>query len=704
MSNMDDTNGVASDFQAMRQFELAETFFNHSVSCLVILDRHYNFIRVNQAYAQACRRDINAFVGHNHFALYPSDAKAIFDEVVRTKRPYVTFTRAFEFSDQPERGVTYWDWTLVPVLDGQGEVEYLVFSLVEVTDRKRAEEALRIAALVYQHSAEAMMVTDADNRILAINDAFTGLTGYGAADVIGMDPSMLHSECQTPSFYEEMWKALASGGHWQGELIDRRKDGALIAVRLTINSVYDDDGKVERRVALFSDITEKQRTDLLIWEQANIDTLTGLPNRHMFLQRLHQHIAQASQSNGALTLLLIDLDQFKEINDTLGHDTGDLLLIEVARRIRACTPAATPLARLGGDEFSVILSMPQDLRAAAAIAQATIAAVAAPIQIGAETLFVSASVGIALYPEHGTQTDTLLRHADQAMYAAKSAGRNRYCYFTGAMQDAAQAKMSLMNDLRGALGANQFDVHYQPIVDLATGETHKAEALLRWHHPVRGMVSPAEFIPLAEASGMILEIGEWVFKQAVAQVRRLRGMGYNTFQISVNVSPVQFQNDHQLSDTWFRHLAELALPASSMVIEITEGLLLDLSTRVSDKLLAFAEGGIQVALDDFGTGYSSLAYLKKFDIDYLKIDRVFVHNLESDPDDRALCEAIIAMAHKLGLKVIAEGVETAAHRELLAAAGCDHAQGLFSRPIPAADLEALLDRSCGRRQAPIAPP
>jgi diguanylate cyclase (GGDEF)-like protein/PAS domain S-box-containing protein len=557
MSERNDMQGKGPAFQSIRQLELAETFFNHSVACLVILDRDYNFIRVNQAYAHACRRGIDTFAGHNHFELYPSDTKAIFDEVVRTKRAHVTFTRAFEFADQPERGVTYGDWTLVPVLDADQEIEYLVFSLVEVTERKRAEESLRIAAMVYQHSSEAMMVTDATDRILAINDAFTVITGYEAADVIGMKPGLLNAARQTPAFDEELRQALARSGHWKGELIEQRKDGTQIAVRLTINTVYDAHGKVEQRVALFADITEKQRTDRLIWEQANIDTLTGLPNRHLFQEQLRQHIDQANQSDGAAALLLIDLDQFKEINDTLGHETGDLLLIEVARRIRAHARVQAPVSRLGGDEFAVILTLADDVRDAGAIAQQFIAALAAPIQLGVETLFVSASVGIALFPEHGVQIEPLLRHADQAMYAAKYAGRNRHCYFTYAMQDVAQAKMQLTRDLRGALGANQFEVHYQPIVELTSGAICKAEALLRWHHPVRGTVSPAQFIPLAEASGMILEIGEWVLRQAAGQLQRMRSLGHAAFQISVNVSPVQFHNDQQLSDTWFGLLAEL---------------------------------------------------------------------------------------------------------------------------------------------------
>jgi diguanylate cyclase (GGDEF)-like protein len=392
-----------------------------------------------------------------------------------------------------------------------------------------------------------------------------------------------------------------------------------------------------------------------------------------------------------LALLLIDLDQFKEVNDTLGHDKGDLLLKDVTRRIDDCLPEGAILARLGGDEFTIILSEECELDNINLIARKIIAVLAAPFQLGMEKVFISASIGIALYPEAGLEMEALLRHADQAMYAAKNAGRNRYAYFSRSMQDAAQSRLRLTNDLRSALAEDQFEVYYQPIVDMATGKIHKAEALIRWDHPTRGMVSPVEFIPLAEASGLILEIGEWVFKEALGEIQRLAEKGHTSFKISVNVSPMQFRNDDNLNVRWLSHLATAGLAAQSMVIEITEGLLLDLTPEVKDKLLAFGDAGIQVALDDFGTGYSSLAYLKKFDIDYLKIDRAFVKNIETDVEERALCDAIIVMAHKLGLKVIAEGVETVAQRDFLYAAGCDFAQGyLFSKPVPAAEFEALL--------------
>ncbi|MFZ3001003.1 MAG: EAL domain-containing protein [Undibacterium umbellatum] len=541
------------------------------------------------------------------------------------------------------------------MLNARDEIEYLAFSLVEVTERKRAEEALRIASLVYQHSSDAMMVTDATNKILAINEAFTQLTGYELSEVQGKDPNVLKSGRQSAEFYRTMWQALDASGHWNGELWDKDKNGAAIALRLVINTVYDDSGNIAQRIALLSDITGRKKQDDVIWKQANIDSLTGLPNRHMFISQLRKRLSIAKESGKSLALLLIDLDQFKEINDALGHDKGDILLVEVASRIAECVDESATIARLGGYEFTVILPDCQDEIQITAVAEAIIARLVQVFQLGVERAYISASIGIAQFPDDGHDVENMLRHADQAMYAAKNAGRNRYCLFTGTLQEAVQSRMSLSNDLRDALKAGEFLVYYQPIVELASGKILKAEALIRWQHPVRGMVSPVDFIPLAEASGLIVEIGEWVFKQAAEQVRRLRSMKLPDFKISVNVSPVQFRHDRDFTETWLEHLAASGLPANSIVIEITEGLLLDATEGVAEKLLRFRDAGAHVALDDFGTGYSSLAYLKKFDIDYIKIDRGFVRNIDVDANDLALCEAIIMMAHKLGLAVIAEG-------------------------------------------------
>ncbi len=573
--------------------------------------------------------------------------------------------------------------------------EKFIWSIVEdITERKLVEERLQLAALVYENSSEAMMITDGDNRIIGINPAFTRTTGYVLEEVLGKTPRFLNSGRQDAGFYQAMWDAIKTDGRWQGEMWNRRKNGEIYAEWQSINTIFNADGSVHRHVALFSDITQKKATEELIWKQANFDTLTNLPNRRMFHDRLEQELKKSARSNLPLALLFIDLDHFKEVNDTLGHDQGDVLLIEAARRITECVRESDTVARLGGDEFTVIVPALEEIDSVDRIAQDIIEKLTRSFRLGKENVFVSASIGITLYPADASEIETLLKNADQAMYVAKNAGRNRFSYFTHALQEAAQTRMRLTNDLRTALSGNQLRVYYQPIVEMATGEIHKAEALIRWLHPERGMVSPVQFIPLAEESGLIHQIGDWVFHETARQVKHWRATHTPSFQISVNKSPVQFQQGNTGGADWLAHLAALSLHGQSITVEITEGLLLNAESDIKDKLLAMRDAGVQVSIDDFGTGYSSLAYLKKFDIDYLKIDQSFVSNLESDTDDLALCEAIIVMAHKLGLKVIAEGVETAQQRDILARAGCDYAQGfLYSKAIPSEEFEALLART-----------
>ncbi len=580
----------------------------------------------------------------------------------------------------------------VPLINEETQqVDYLLDMCEDITERRQNERRLQLAALVYEHSSEAMLVNDADNNIISINPAFTAMTGYQAADVLGKNPRIFASGHHDHTFYKSMWDTLLSNGQWQGEVWNRRRDGSLFAELLSINLIRNADGSVHQYVGLFSDITKKKESETLIWHQANFDALTKLPNRRMFRDRLEQGIKKSKRDGLPLAILFIDLDRFKEVNDTLGHDVGDSLLIEAAHRIRRCVRESDTVARQGGDEFTVLLFELEDTARVSQIALNINEALAAPFELGDEMAFVSGSIGITLYPNDALEIDDLLKHADQALYVAKDGGRNRFAYFTPALQVRAQNRMRLTNDLRSALRNDELHLYFQPIVNLATGAIEKAEALIRWQHPRRGMVGPNEFIPLAEASGLILDIGEWVFKEAAQWVQRWRAAGFGQFQISVNQSPLEFQRDDNGYARWFAYLQELGLHGSALVIEITESLLLDASNVVMDKLLHLRDSGIQVALDDFGTGYSSLSYLKKFDIDYLKIDQSFTRNLFSGSPDMALSEAIIVMAHKLGLKVIAEGVETQTQYELLRAAGCDYAQGyLFSRPVPAADFDQLL--------------
>lgn len=563
-------------------------------------------------------------------------------------------------------------------------------AVLDISESKRVEQELQLAATIYLALDEAIMVANEDNRIITVNAAFTRLTGYTEAEVIGKSTSLLKSGRQDANFYREMWNQLNAKGHWQGEIWDKRKNGTDYLASLSISVVYNGRGEVIRRVAMFTDITDKKHAEETIRIQANYDPLTGLPNRRLFHDRLQQTIKKSRRANQTLALMFLDIDHFKDVNDTLGHDMGDNLLKEAAQRLKGCVRESDTLARLGGDEFTVILGEQQEFNSIDRVAQKILSCMMAPFQLGSERCYVTASIGITLYPDDAVKVDELLKKADQAMYAAKQQGRNRYCYFTSAMQDKAETRLGLAKDLRTALADNEFWVAYQAIVELASGDIQKAEALIRWQHPTRGLVSPADFIPIAEDTGMILEIGEWLFRQAANQVALWRANGRPQFQISVNKSPIQFHNNDDSHTSWSDYIQSKGLLGDCIAVEITEGLLLDASSIVSEKLLAFRDAGIQVSIDDFGTGYSSLSYLKKFDIDYLKIDQMIVANLSANSTEMALCEAMILMAHKLGLKVIAEGIETQEQRDLLLHAGCDYGQGyLFSKPMPAKDFEKL---------------
>ncbi|ATG91583.1 EAL domain-containing protein [Methylomonas koyamae] len=566
----------------------------------------------------------------------------------------------------------------------------VLVSIHDISERKRLERDMQLMAMIHKAIGEAVMVADADNRILAINDAFTQLTGYTEEEVVGKSTDILKSGRHGPDFYQHMWHSLLQTGHWQGEIWNKRKNGEIYHEWLVINSIYNERGELERRVAMFSEITEQKHVEQAIWRQANFDPLTDLANRRMFQDRLNQEIKKAARDRNSLAVMLLDLDRFKEVNDTLGHDMGDVLLKEAAKRLLDCVREVDTVARLGGDEFTIILGELESESDTDRVARAILHRLSEPFRLGEELAYVSVSIGITLYPQDAATPEQLMKNADQAMYNAKQQGRNRYSYFTAEMEQVAQNRMRLTNDLRLALVNGEFELNYQPVVDLATGFMHKAEALLRWRHPKRGMVSPAEFIPLAEETGLIVDIGDWVFRVAAQQIALWRASHAPDFKISVNKSPVQFARHNRGDSQWLAYMQSLGLAGQAIVIEITEGLLLDADHAVRDHLYAYRDAGVQVAIDDFGTGYSSLSYLKKFDIDYLKIDQSFVRNLDSDTSDLILCEAIIVMAHKLGLKVVAEGIETQTQMELLRAAGCDFGQGyLFSKPLAAAEFVHL---------------
>jgi diguanylate cyclase (GGDEF)-like protein/PAS domain S-box-containing protein len=572
----------------------------------------------------------------------------------------------------------------------------IIFGVIEdITRQKITEETLRASEERYrglvESQSEFLVRLDLHGCFVFANRAFCDAVGKSVSELAGqLWTGLCHPE-DVAVIAQGLAKAL-NGPEYRATA-EARVNAANGSrwVAWEGCAIFDKGGDVIELQAVGRDITEHKKSKEKIWQQTNFDTLTGLPNRRMLRDRLEQEIKKSRRTGLPVALMFIDLDRFKEINDTLGHEKGDALLQEVARRLRGCVRESDTVGRPGGDEFIVILGDLEDIASVERVAGTILQRMAAPCQLDGDLAYVSASIGITLYPEDATEVGGLFKNADQAMYESKKLGRNRFNYFKPSMQAAAMGRVHLINDLRAALAENQFRVYYQPIVDLRTGEIRKAEALIRWQHPTRGLISPAEFIPIAEETGLIVEIGEWVFRQAASQAASWQSSQAGPIQISVNKSPVQFREGGSCKTDWGEHLLSLGLKGDSIAVEITEGLLLDASDAVNEALLRFRDSGVQVSLDDFGTGYSSLSYLKKFDIDYLKIDQSFVRGLSNDSSDRALCEAIIVMAHKLGMKVIAEGIETAEQRDLLKAAHCDYGQGyLFSRPVPAEQFTALL--------------
>jgi diguanylate cyclase (GGDEF)-like protein/PAS domain S-box-containing protein len=554
-----------------------------------------------------------------------------------------------------------------------------------VTALRENEEALRIAACAFE-SQEGMMVTDAKGVILRVNRAFTETTGYSAEEAVGQTPRLLRSGRHDAEFYRGMWETINRTGVWQGEIWDRRKDGTEYPKWLTISAVKDEQGAVTHYIGSHYDVTERKKAEEKIRELAFFDQLTSLPNRILLLDRLKQTMTANSRSGNYAALLFIDLDNFKTLNDTLGHDMGDVLLQQVAQRLSTCVRAGDTVARLGGDEFVVMLASLSMNEAEAAtqteaIGEKIIVALNRTYQLKDVAYHSTPSIGATLFSGQQTEIDVLLKQADLAMYKAKEAGRNAMRFFDPEMERVVTIRAALEDDLRHAIQERQFLLHYQP--QMVGGQLAGSEALVRWQHPKRGMVSPAEFIPLAEETGLILPLGHWVLQSACSQLASWAAhpeMAHLT--VAVNVSAHQFRQDDFVYQV-LSILKQTGADPQRLKLELTESLLVSNVEEVIDKMFALKAKGVGFALDDFGTGYSSLSYLKRLPLDQLKIDQSFVRDVLSDANDASIARTIIALAQNLGLGVIAEGVETDMQREFLANAGCHAYQGyLFSRPLP----------------------
>lgn len=623
-------------------------------------------------------------------AIHPDDREAVntaYSRSLRTREPYSIAHRLRmpdgRIKHVQEHCETEFDATGKP-LRSRGTVQ-------DITELALAEEKILLYAKLFEHTGEAMMVTDRDNRIVDINAAFTRMTGYTLEEVLGQSPNLLGSGKTPPETFQNLWASLAETGYWQGELWDRRKDGSIYPKWVAISSIQDAQGAVTHYIASFSDISERKAAEERMDRLARHDPLTGLFNRFSLQERLEQALTTAKRDQHQIALLFIDMDRFKLINDTLGHHVGDGLLIEVARRLQSCVRESDILARLGGDEFVAVLTgIDTAAEGAMVVANKILARLGNAYQIEGHELHSSPSIGISLYPADGLNATALMKAADTAMYHAKEHGRNNAQFFKAEMNTLASERLHMDRELRIALERRQFEVHYQPQICTVDGRPCGVEALVRWRHPEKGMIPPGTFIPFAEEIGLIEALGAWVLDEACRQLAAWKAADIPLARVAVNLSARQLHSAHlvrQVRDALARH----GIQAGELELEITESAAMSDPEQAIAQLHALRKLGVVLSIDDFGTGYSSLAYLKRLPIQTLKLDRSFVSDIDTDPNDAAISLATIALAHNLGFGVVAEGVENEAQRDFLTAHGCEILQGyLFSKPLPAGEVGAFI--------------
>jgi diguanylate cyclase (GGDEF)-like protein/PAS domain S-box-containing protein len=581
------------------------------------------------------------------------------------------------------------DDKLMLIRDSSGNPVEAVGAWLDITDDKIAEERLRVNAQVFEFSREGIITTDADNKILTVNKAFTDITGYSAEEVIGKNPRILASGTGNKAFYKSMWQHILAKGYWQGEVLNRRKDGEFFSERLSISTVRDQDGKITQHIGIISDLSEHKLAEQRIEFLSNFDPLTQLPNRNLLSDRAKLALSAAERGKTSVALMYLDLDRFKIVNESLGLSVGDALLKELAKRLLNELRPEDTVCRQGGDEFIMLLP-DTDAEGAAHVAKKLLDIVAKPFTFAEQRITLTSSIGIAEFPQDGDNFEQLTQSADAALYRAKQSGRNNFQFFTQQMHVQAYKVLQIENELRQALEQNEFELYYQPQIDTVTKEIIGAEALIRWQHPIKGLVMPSSFIPVAEESSLINEIGNWVLVSALKQLAKWQAKGIAIVPVAVNLSIVQFRQD-SLYESICNALQETKLDPAMLELEMTESIAMEDSERTIRVLNQLSALGVNLSIDDFGTGYSSLSYLKRFKIDKLKIDQSFIREMENHPEDAAIIVAIIGMAKALKFKTIAEGVETEQQLAFLLQNHCDEIQGyLFSKPVPAKQFESLL--------------
>lgn len=568
--------------------------------------------------------------------------------------------------------------------------EFLLQAIRKSARGVKTDLEMQLAATVFNASSDAILITDSEYRIIDVNKAFSDITGYSKSEAIGQTPTILNSDHSDAEPSDTLWENLKQAGMWRGEAWSRRKNGEIYAEWLTINSVKNTLGDTTHFVAIFADISERKQVEEHVHHLAHFDVLTNLPNRSLLNDRFGQALIKAQRDNCKVAVMFMDLDRFKVINDTLGHSTGDQVLQVVTARLIKSVRQGDTVSRLGGDEFAILLTELVEAEDAYLAAQKLLQATAMPFMLQEQELNISASIGISIFPDDGTSVETLMKNADIAMYRAKEEGRNNCRFYHADMNIRSYERLAMETSIRHALDQGQYELHYQPKINVESGKIIGAEALIRWHHPDRGMVSPMEFIPLAEETGLILPMGEWVLKEAVAQGKAWQLAGFPPLSMAVNVSARQFRQT-DFAGKVNQVLLDSGFDAHYLELEVTETTLMTHADENIETLNKLSAMGVRIAIDDFGTGYSSLSYLKRLPVDVLKIDQSFVNGVTDNRDDAAIVEAIIAMARSLQLEIVAEGVETIEQLKFLRIKKCHVTQGYyFSRPLPAAQFESLI--------------
>lgn len=655
---------------------------------IFIKDENGTYLYCNGAYASLIGTTPEAVIGKNdhHF----------FSETI-VRKHHLASARVFRgeqsvsiLSDIPLNGRHRLIETVFRPLALSDGTNAVAGTFTDITDLYGIQNSLELAGKVFQYVHDAILITDEKKKIIQINDAFSKISGYSFDEIKGKDPSFLSSGWHEKKFYESMWEAINRDGRWEGEIWDRRKNGELYIAELTVTAVKNDFGVVENYISISNDITERKEKESVIHNLAYYDSLTQLPNRAHFKQRIEERIASAKKSRKRLGIIFFDLDNFKHVNDTMGHLTGDLLLKAVAEKIGPLIREDDCLSRLGGDEFTILidhLETPGEIRA---IANKIISLFKLPFVINDKEVFSGTSIGISIYPDDGHDYDSLIKAADTAMYHVKERGKNSFKFFTPEMNADVMERVSMEYDLRSAILNNELYVEYQPKIETRTNTVYGMEALVRWKHPRLGMISPEKFIAIAEESGQIYSIGLWVAECACNDTKALHDSGFDHLVVSINISNIQLKKDDFIDDL-LQIIESSGIKKECVELEITENCLMRNVDTISTKLSRLNEENIQLAIDDFGTGHSSLSYLKKLPVQTLKIDKRFILEIDTDADNKTIAMAVIALAKSLGIDVVAEGSETQSHIDTLTELDCHRVQGYFySKPMPLRLFERYL--------------